>query len=140
LFIFALVVFHGFFQNSIMNLNQVDEYQVKVFRYTEQSADELWRGYVLSLPYLTAEGNSREQVLQEIKRKLSEIAVSSEIVTLPVSSIAEEITNGVDESKLAAQLRDKGYRHFGIFANDPDALDVFDEIENERNQLTIGDE
>lgn len=39
---------------------------------------------------------------------------------------------------MEAQLRAQGYQHFGIFAQDPDALALFDEIEQERDRHTIG--
>jgi hypothetical protein len=42
------------------------------------------------------------------------------------------------EQAAAERLRAQGYRHFGIFADDPGALEVFDEIERERDQNTIG--
>ncbi len=42
------------------------------------------------------------------------------------------------EQAAAERLRAQGYQHFGIFANDPGALEVFDEIERERDQNTIG--
>ena len=42
--------------------------------------------------------------------------------------------------KLEAQLREHGYLHYGIFADDPGALEVFDEIERQRNLHMIGGE
>lgn len=43
-----------------------------------------------------------------------------------------------NEAALVEQLRAQGYQHFGTFADDPGALELFDDIERERQQHTIG--
>ncbi len=43
-----------------------------------------------------------------------------------------------EPATMPERLHANGYRHFGIFADDPGALEVFDEIERERDQNTIG--
>ena len=49
-----------------MSLAQVTEYQVQVFRFkTEEKLK--WKAQVIAFPQFTAEGNSREAVLEEIK-------------------------------------------------------------------------
>jgi hypothetical protein len=42
------------------------------------------------------------------------------------------------DEELAAKLRAKGYEYFGAFADDPGALELFDEIERERDLHIIG--
>jgi hypothetical protein len=37
-------------------------------------------------------------------------------------------------------LRAKGWKHYGAFKNDPEALKLFDEIEEERNRILCGPE
>ena len=49
-----------------------------------------------------------------------------------------EASSESEDAELESRLREQGYRHYGIFADDPGAMDVFDEIEHHRNQQTIG--
>ncbi len=88
---------------------------------------ELWRAVVLQMPHLKTEGQSREQVLSAIKNLLTQSVRHAEIVTL-------SLTNG---SETADPIAAQGYRHYGIFADDPEALKLFDEIEEERNKHLI---
>ncbi len=118
-----------------MSIAQVTEYQVQLFRYTIDSTG-WWKACVLSLPQIMAEGSSRESVLEEITNKLSEAVESSEIVTIPI--LSHEASSESEDAELESRLREQGYRHYGIFADDPGAMDVFDEIEHHRNQQTIG--
>ena len=37
----------------------------------------------------------------------------------------------------ASEMEALGYRHYGVFANDPEALKLFDEIEEARNQHLV---
>jgi hypothetical protein len=46
-------------------------------------------------------------------------------------SIPKKVVEG-DGSKLDLQLSEMGYRHYGIFANDPGALELFDEIDRQQ--------
>jgi hypothetical protein len=43
-----------------------------------------------------------------------------------------------NEAAATERLRAQGYWHFGIFADNPGALEVFGEIERERDQITTG--
>jgi hypothetical protein len=52
------------------------------------------------------------------------------VVTFSLPVQAEQ---GEGEDLLAA----KGYQHYGIFADDPEALKLFDEIEEERNRHLV---
>ena len=122
-----------------MSLAQVTEYQVQVFRFkTEEKLK--WKAQVIAFPQFTAERNSRKAVLEEIKDQLSRLEAESEIVTVSVQKLRDyssEIHPPISD-ELAAKLRSMGYEHFGIFADDPGALELFDEIERDRDKRTIG--
>lgn len=122
-----------------MKLAQVTEFQVQLFRFKADRATK-WKAQVIAFPQFTAEGNSREAVLADIKEKLTTLEAESEIVSLPLQprpATPLEPAPPLDE-ELVAQLLAKGYKNFGIFADDPDALEVFDEIERLRDQHIIG--
>jgi len=88
---------------------------------------KIWRAVVLQMPHIVAEGQGREEVISAIKKMLSESVRRAEILTLSLPDL-EQI-----EDPLAAQ----GYRHYGIFENDPEALKLFDEIEEKRNRHLV---
>ena len=122
-----------------MSLTQVTEFQVQVFRF-KADQNTKWKAQVIAFPQYTAEGNSREAVLEEIKERLTTLEAESEVVSIPIQPPKDrpgESAPPLDE-ELAAKLRAMGYEHFGIFADDPGALEVFDEIERLRDQHTIG--
>lgn len=91
---------------------------------------------MFTMPHITAEGDSRAAVLQEIRQKLAGALAQTEVVTVSLSS--NETPPFPDETPAEKRLREKGFRHYGIFANDPGAMEVFDEIERQRAQFTIG--
>ena len=78
------------------------------------------------MPHLVAAGENREQVLAVIKKMLAQSVRRAEVVTFSLSDQEAE-------DPLAAN----GYQHYGIFANDPEALKLFDEIEEERNKHLV---
>ena len=45
----------------------------------------------------------------------------------------------LEGEKLRAQMLAQGHKHYGIFADDPGAMEVFDEIERSRDQFTLAD-
>lgn len=96
----------------------------------EAEPQQCWRATVLGFPYLVAEACSREQALDRIKAGLDELLRQSEIVTVTVPA-PPSVLNGDD------QLAAMGWHDYGIFANDPEALKLFDEIEEERNKNLI---
>lgn len=54
-----------------------------------------------------------------------------------MNSAEEEMT--LEElARLEAQVEAMGHKYYGIFADDPGAMEVFDEIERLRDQHTIG--
>jgi predicted RNase H-like HicB family nuclease len=122
-----------------MNLNQVTEYQVQVFRFkTEEKLK--WKAQVIAFPQFTAEGNSREAVLEEIKDQLSALEAESEIVSIPVQPQKEVVPESIPpiDEELDAKLKAMGYKYYGAFADDPGAFELFDEIERQRDQRLIG--
>lgn len=122
-----------------MSIAITTEYQVQVFRYPHDSG-ELWKAFVVSLPYLSAEAASRQEALAQIEKKLADVVASSELVTVSLERLGAIPVTELDRSELEAKLRENGYLHYGIFADDPGALEVFDEIERQRNLHTIGGE
>lgn len=79
------------------------------------------------MPHLVAEGQSREQVLAGIKRMLSQSVQYAEVVTLSLADHEEKV------DPLAGQR----YRHYGVFEHDPEALKLFDFLEEERNKQVV---
>ncbi|MGH9768982.1 MAG: hypothetical protein ACREAB_16250 [Blastocatellia bacterium] len=104
--------------------------EVQVLLTEEAAPDqpgELWRAVVLQMPHLKTEGQSCEQALSAIKDLLNQSVRHAEVVTL-------SLANG---HEIADPLAAQGYRHYGIFADDGEALKLFDEIEEERNKHLI---
>jgi len=110
------------------------KYRVQVFRSIADGI-ERWKAFVVTIPAISAEADSREAVLEEIRQQLAEAVATSEITTVP-GPVPEKVVEG-DGSELDLRLNKMGYRHYGIFANDPGALELFDEIERQRDQQTI---
>jgi hypothetical protein len=122
-----------------MSLAQVTEFQVHLYRFKANHATK-WRAQVVAFPQFTAEGTSRDAVLEEIKEQLATLEAESEVVRVPLGqrdTVPLEPAPPLDE-ELAAKLRAKGYEYFGAFADDPGALELFDEIERERDLHIIG--
>jgi hypothetical protein len=92
-----------------------------------------WRAMVLDFPSIVEEAFSREEVLNQIKVRIDEITRNAEVVILvaPALPLAQESP----EEDLAAQ----GWDDHGLFRNDPEALQLFDAIEEERNRHPVGD-
>jgi len=118
-----------------MNTQGTLDYRVQIFRSTADGVAR-WRAYVVTIPAITAEGESREEVLEDIQRQIAEAIATSEFVKVP-GPYPDKVVYG-DGSELDLQLQKQGHRHYGSFADDPDALEVFDEIERLRDQHTIG--
>ena len=123
-----------------MNLAQFTEFQVQVFRFKADKKLK-WKAQVTAFPQITAEDNSRESVLEKIQEQLAKLEVESEVVSILVRKRQETIYDPAPpiDQELAAKLRAMGYEHFGIFADDPGALELFDDIERLRDQRLIGE-
>jgi len=110
---------------------------VQIFRSTTDGIVR-WRAYVITIPAIVAEGESREEVLENIRQQLAEAMATAEVVKVP-GPRPESVVYG-DGSELDQRLRAMGWKHYGIFADDPGALELFDEIERQRDQNTLGGE
>ena len=86
-----------------------------------KQADPLWRAFAPGWPDCVAEGNSREEVLSQIKRKLTDAVNHSEIVQINLPLNNELKANGE-------------WSDFGIFKDDPTWKNLFAEIEENRNK------
>jgi hypothetical protein len=116
-----------------MNIATDKEYKVLVTHAPAREPNGQqwhWRATVLGLPDLVAEAGSREQVLKQIQSRLGELLRQAEIVTVPAPVSTEETD----------ALRAQGWDDHGLFKNDPEALQLFDEIEEERDRHLVGSE
>jgi len=96
-----------------------------------------WRATALGFPDVAEEGASREQVIQQIRDRIVEILRHSEIVTLTVPALPSPVaTMEMEDDELLA----RGWDDHGLFKNDPEALKLFDEIEEERGRHLAGNE
>ena len=77
------------------------EYRLHVFRRTLDGV-ERWKAFVVSIPVISAEAESREPVLEEIKQQLAEAVQTSEIVTVP-GPVPEKVVEG-DGSELEVSV------------------------------------
>jgi hypothetical protein len=93
-----------------------------------------WWATALGFPYIAEEAVSREQVIQQIQARLAEILRRSEIVTLSAPALSP--VAATEEDALLTQGRDDR----GLFKDDPEALKLFDEIEEERDRHPVGNE
>ena len=103
-------------------------YQVLI---AQEDGLSLWRAIVLGMPSVAAQAESREGVIERIAEKLHGILQHAEIIT--VTPMAATNGNQTSEDRLAAM----GWNDHGIFKNDPEALKLFDEIEEERSKHFI---
>ena len=82
---------------------------------------------------IVEEAVSREQALEKVKTRIADMASRAEIVTLQAPALP--IESNETEDKLLAN----GWDDHGIFKDNPAALQLFDEVEKERDQHLIGD-
>jgi hypothetical protein len=118
-----------------MNTAQITEYAVRL-SHRAVNGTEIWEAFVEALPEITAEGPTCEAVLEEIGQKLQSSLANGESAAAP-RSVEEEMTPQ-ELAELEAQVEAMGHKYYGIFADDPGAMEVFDEIERLRDQHTIG--
>ena len=113
-----------------MNATANNEYNVLVTRLSNGQSG-YWQATVMGFPDIAEKAFSREQVIQQVQHRLAEVMRHSEIVSLTVPAPAVlALTEDEDE------LRAKGWKNYGAFKNDPEALKLFDEIEEERKRST----
>lgn len=103
-------------------------YQVLITRENGQAA---WRAVVLGMPAVSAHADSREKVIEQIRENLSAVLQWAEVIT--VTPAVASNGNQPARDDLAAM----GWKYHGIFNDDPEALKLFDEIEEERGKHFI---
>lgn len=118
-----------------MNTLQTTEYAVHLLQQAANGTKK-WKAFIETLPRVTAEGESCEAVLEEIGRKLELTLANGEKAVALATPAPEELSLQV-LAELEAQVQAQGHQFYGIFADDPGALEVFDEIERLRDQQTI---
>ena len=91
-----------------------------------------WRATLLGFPDIAEEAVSRDQVFQQIQKRLADLFRHSEIVTLPWPAASSPAATE-DEAALRAQ----GWDDHGLFKGEPEALKLFDEIEAERDRHLV---
>ena len=101
---------------------------------TPEDQREGWRATILGFPYIVEEAVSREQALSQLKARLDAMTLHSEVVTL-TAPVLVPLENGTKDD-LAAQ----GWTDHGLLKEDPETLQLFEEIENERNRHLVGGE
>ena len=92
-----------------------------------------WQATVMDLPNIVEQACSRQEVIQQIQQRLTEVMRHSEIVALTLPASPASATTENEEA-----LRAMGWTHYGVFKDDPEALKLFDEIEEERNRHLCG--
>ena len=120
-----------------MSTTRIKEYKVLLTHYSPTDSEtqhEGWRATLLGFPYLVAEAASREQALTQLKARLDELTRHSEVVTLTAPALPLPQNGAEDE--LAVQ----GWDDHGLLREDREALQLFDEIEEERNRQMVGGE
>lgn len=116
-----------------MNTTSTIEYAVRLSQRATNGTKH-WQAFVETLPQIQAEGENCERVLEEIGRKLGATLATNESTAAPAKN---NNLSAAEVAELEAQVQAQGHKFYGIFADDPDALDVFDEIERLRDQETI---
>jgi hypothetical protein len=118
-----------------MNSTQTTEYAVHLLQHAV-NGNRRWQAFIETLPQVTAEGESCELVLEELGRKLQVTLANGESAAAPNRSGADDLSPQ-ELSELEAQVQAQGHKFYGIFADDPGALEVFDEIERLRDQQLL---
>ena len=121
-----------------MHNSQTMEYALHLVHYSENGA-ERWKAVVEAFPQISAEGPTCEAVLEEIGEKLNSSLADFGNTAAPVAEPRSHAA-GAPPSELAdveARLKAMGHSGYGIFEDDPGALDVFDEIEQLRDQQRV---
>ena len=128
--------------------------QIPAHQTNGDSPKPYWWATLLGFPFIVETSDSRHQVLMQVKQRIADMLKNAEIVTvraseldelgevepLPSSVSAMEEQHNVEEDDDIdhEQLRAMGWTHYGIFKDDPEALLLFDEIEEERNKHWVG--
>ncbi len=123
------------YNDAIMNTTQTTEYAVHLTQHAINGT-KVWRAFIEAFPQISAVGESCEAVLEEIGRKLRVTLAYDEGAASPAESGVDDLSPE-ELAELEARALAQGHKFYGIFAEDPGALEVFDEVERLRDQHTI---
>lgn len=91
-----------------------------------------WRATLLGFPNIVEEAFSRDEAIKQIEARLADLLTDAEIIT--VHALTQTIAANDSTDELATQ----GWDDYGIFKDDPAALQIFEEIEQERARNLVG--
>lgn len=94
--------------------------------------EDRWRATLLGFPNIVEEALTRDQALRQIEARLADMLSHAEIITLHGPALPVEADDNYDE------LTALGWGDHGLFKDDPDALQLFDEIERDRDNHLVG--
>lgn len=121
-----------------MSLIRSSQYQVRLF--APNGHGDHWNAVVSELPFIQAQADTRAEALVQIEARLQETIEHSEAVTVIVQREYPPINvEELSENELIEALQARGHTALGIFKDNPEALEMFDEIERQRDALTVGD-
>ena len=146
----------------VMSLAENQEYQIFLTHIPAASANgdspkSHWWATLLGFPFIVETAVTRHEVLAQIKQRIADMIKNAEIVTVRASELAElTMSEPVLSPVSAAQTKGKsltkdddidreqlmamGWDDYGLYSNEPDAMLLFDEIEEERNKHLVGGE
>jgi hypothetical protein len=117
-------------------MQTVSEHEYRVLMTHSPAAKtkggQRWRATLLGFPFIVEEAFSRDQAIAQIKAHIADMLTHAEIITLHAPAFPIEV-NGIS-NELTAQ----GWDDHGLFKDDVAALQIFDEIEHERDSYPIG--
>lgn len=118
-----------------MSVTRTKEYKVLLthsIHAEREGQQEGWRATILGFPYIVEEAASREQALSQLKARLDAMTLHSEVVTV-TAPVLTALENGTEDALIA-----RGWTDHGLFREDQEALQLFEEIEDERNRHVVG--
>lgn len=120
--------------NQPMQTGTQQEYKVLMTHMPVAQAKgrQRWRATLLGFPDIVEEAFSRDQAIKQIEARLVDMLNHAEIITLHGPALPVEAHDSSDE--LTAQ----GWDDHGLFKDDLDALHLFDEIESDRDNSSVG--
>lgn len=98
---------------------------------TKAKGEQRWRATLLGFSDIVEEALTRDQALKQIEARLADMLAHAEIITLHGPALPVEV-NGSSDELVALDWDDHG-----LFKDDPDALQLFDEVERERDNTGL---
>ena len=100
-----------------------------------------WRAVVPALPDCAAEASTRTEVLEKIKECIQDVIQYTEVLQLQVQATPKNgsVENVVNNStEVTSEIATTPWHLLGIFQDDPQWGQIFDEIEQQRDEHLIG--